>query len=61
MAISSNPLARAEIANAIGHKAITGALRQALADLMNAGLVAYTIPEKPNSRLQRYRGTEKNP
>ena len=49
---------RSELAECLGHKSITGALRQALADLMAAGLVEYTIPDKPSSRLQRYRITE---
>jgi ATP-dependent DNA helicase RecG len=55
VAICTKPLARSEIAKAVGHKSITRALRQALADLMAAGFVAYTLPDKPNSRLQKYR------
>jgi DNA-binding PadR family transcriptional regulator len=27
--------------------------------MLHVGLIEYTIPEKPNSRLQRYRLTEK--
>lgn len=57
VAIHARPLARSEIADAVGHKSITGGLRQALADLMEAGFVAYTRPDKPNSRLQKYRPT----
>jgi len=58
-AISAAPLARSEIANAIGHKSITGALRRALAELVAAGWVELTVPAKPNSRLQKYRTTGK--
>lgn len=54
-AICDAPKGRAEIATVLGHKSITGALRQAIGDLMAAGLVEYTLPEKPNSRLQKYR------
>ncbi len=54
-AISSTPRSRSELAESLGHKSITGALRQALVDLMAAGLVEYTIPGKPNSRMQKYR------
>jgi len=57
--LAGAPASRAEIARAIGHKAITRALRQAITDLMAAGFVEYTLPEKPNSRLQKYRLTEK--
>lgn len=55
VALAAAPASRSEIAAAIGHKSITGSLRQALADLMADGFVEYTIPQKPNSRLQKYR------
>ncbi|MBI5485038.1 MAG: putative DNA binding domain-containing protein [Deltaproteobacteria bacterium] len=55
--ICSTPRSRSELAEFLGHKSITGSLRQALADLMSVGLVEYTIPDKPNSRLQKYRMT----
>ena len=56
-ALFTGALARSQIAAAIGHKSVSRALRQALADLLKARLVAYTMPERPNSRLQRYRMT----
>ena len=55
VAICDAPKGRAEIAVVLGHKSITGALRQAITDLLALRLVEYTIPEKPNSRLQKYR------
>jgi len=51
-------LSRSRIAVAIGHRRISGALNRALRELMARGLVEYTIPEKANSRLQRYRITD---
>jgi hypothetical protein len=39
----------------IGHKSITRAVRRALNQLMDSEVVEYTIPEKPQSRLQKYR------
>ena len=54
-AICDAPKGRAEIAAVLGHKSITGALRQAITDLMVLGLLEYTLPDKPNSRLQKYR------
>ena len=53
------PLSSAEIAAALGHKQLSGNLRKALPRLRDAGLLEYTIPESPNSRLQRYRLTKK--
>jgi ATP-dependent DNA helicase RecG len=58
-AIARVPLGRAEIAQALGHKSVSGAAKQAIADLIDAGLIEYTLPEKPNSRLQKYRRTRK--
>jgi DNA-binding PadR family transcriptional regulator len=57
--LAVSPRSRSEIAEGLGHKSVSGSLRQALADLMKQGVVAYTIPEKPNSRLQQYRLTGK--
>lgn len=58
-AISRESLSRSEIAKALGHVSISGVIKRALADLMQAGLAEYTIPEKANSRLQRYRTTRR--
>ncbi len=52
------PLSSAEIATALGHKQLSGNLRKALPRLRDAGLIEYTIPESPNSRLQKYLLTE---
>lgn len=54
VAVQHDPASRSTIAEALGHKSVTGALRQALADLMKSGFIKYTVPEKPNSRLQKY-------
>ena len=56
-ALQKGSASRSELARRIGHKSVTRALRHALADLMKTGLAAYTIPEKPNSRLQKYKLT----
>jgi len=34
-------------------------INRAVKELLNKKLIEYTLPEKPNSRLQKYRLTEK--
>ncbi|NJD37168.1 MAG: transcriptional regulator [Geobacter sp.] len=53
------PLSSAEIASVLGHKKLSGNLRKALPRLREKGLLDYTLPDKPNSRLQKYRITDK--
>ena len=52
------PRSRSEISNGLGHKSVSGRLNEAIRLLMDDKLIEYTIPEKPNSRLQKYRLTE---
>jgi ATP-dependent DNA helicase RecG len=51
------PLQRSEIADALGHEKVLGAVNRAVKELLAKQLIEYTIPEKPNSRLQKYRLT----
>lgn len=40
-----------------GLKSKTGAFKRAIKELLESGLIAYTLPDRPNSRLQQYRLT----
>ena len=51
------PLSRSAIADGLGHQSVSAGLKRVIRDLLNDGRIAYTIPDKPNSRLQRYRIT----
>ena len=50
---------RKELAGILGHKSVTGAARMSVKELLKQGLIEYTIPARPQSRLQKYRLTDK--
>lgn len=52
-ALEIQPLQRMEIAKALGHGKVSGAINRAVKELLNKKLIEYTLPEKPNSRLQK--------
>jgi ATP-dependent DNA helicase RecG len=53
--LQKEPLSRSELSKKLGHKKISGQLNKILKSLLEEGVVAYTIPEKPASRLQKYK------
>ena len=53
--LSADALSKSEIAKKIGLKSVTGHLNRAIRSMLTEGLIEYTIPEKPNSRLQKYK------
>jgi ATP-dependent DNA helicase RecG len=57
--LTQEPLAKAELSGRLGHKEISGRLNQVIRILLADQTVEYTIPDKPNSRLQKYRITAK--
>jgi ATP-dependent DNA helicase RecG len=57
--LSDDELSKSEIANKIRLKSVTGYLNRTIRSMLTEGLIEYTIPEKPNSRLQKYRLTKK--
>ena len=54
----AEPLSRSAIAGALGHQSMSAGLNRVIHRLLRDGRIAYTVPDKPNSRLQRYRVTE---
>ncbi len=52
------PLSRSAMAAALGHRSVSAGLNRAIHRLLQAGRIAYTVPAKPNSRLQKYRITQ---
>jgi len=55
--LADQPMSKTEIAHALGKEKRTRYLSDLMKKLVEDGLVEYTIPEKPNSRLQKYRLT----
>jgi len=55
--LKAQPLSKADIAKALGKEKPTRYLNELMKKLITNKQVAYTIPEKPNSRMQQYRLT----
>jgi predicted HTH transcriptional regulator len=58
-ALAQTPLSKSGLVQALGHRSASGRLNQRVRDMLAEGLIEYTAPDKPNSRLQKYRLTDK--
>lgn len=54
-ALSDGPLSASELMAVLGLESKTGAFKRAIKELLEQEKIEYTIPDKPNSRLQKYR------
>jgi len=59
MALDSAPLKKSELAAILGHKSISRTLKAHMREMLAEDLIEFVIPDKPKSRLQKYRLTEK--
>jgi len=50
-------LSAGELVNYLGLKTKTGAFKRTMKDLLEQKMIEYTLPDKPTSRLQKYRLT----
>ena len=50
---------KSELSRNLGQRVVSGPLNVVVRRLLNEQMIEYTLPEKPNSRLQKYRLTDK--
>ncbi|MBI4238194.1 MAG: putative DNA binding domain-containing protein [Deltaproteobacteria bacterium] len=55
--LEQEALSKAEISTRLGQKEVSGQLNKVIRALIGRGHIEYTLPDKPNSRLQKYRMT----
>lgn len=53
------PLSKAALSGRLGQKQASGQLHEVVSRLVADRMIEYTVPDKPRSRLQKYRLTEK--
>jgi len=57
--LSNGPMAKSALSTGLGQKEVSGQLNKVIRRLLANKTIEYTMPEKPNSRLQKYRLTPK--
>ena len=56
---AGRPMSRFELSSGLGQKKISGQLNKVIRLLMRERSIEYTLPDKPQSRFQKYRLTDK--
>ncbi len=57
--LTAGPMSKAELSRNLGQKEISGQLNKVVRLLIADRRIEYTLPDKPRSRLQKYRLTDK--
>jgi ATP-dependent DNA helicase RecG len=53
--LADGPMSKSDLSAKLGQKEISGQLNRVIRMLLADKIIEYTIPDKPNSRLQKYR------
>ena len=57
--LTNGPMQKSELSKKLGQKSVSGQLNKVVQSLLADQIIAYTLPDKPNSRLQKYQLTDK--
>jgi ATP-dependent DNA helicase RecG len=58
LTLNGLPLSKSELARTLGQPSLFGRFNRQVRGMLDEKLIEYTVPEKPNSRLQKYRLTD---
>ena len=53
--LTNGPMSKVDLSRNLGQKRVSGQLNKVIRNLLAHGTIEYTIPERPQSRQQRYR------
>ena len=56
--LAAGPMSKSGLSRSLGQRSVSGQLNRVIGALLADGSIGYTIPDRPRSRLQRYRLTD---